>query len=141
MAGLRMSEAQFSKFMEETGERVVAEEAKPAGGSGGGEVEVRLTLWRDRRMRWGHIALIVWAVFTIMGGSWHSIPLIALWLIAIWDVHRTWTGIEELLAGLNAAGIISTETTETARSARAQDGRSLAENIRIALTGRDTKGP
>lgn len=99
-----MSQAQFKSFLEQTGQQVKAEPTSDE------HVPVRLTLWRRSGLRIGHWILLAWAIFAVLTGSWFSIPVLALFLIACWDIHHTNKGIEELLAGLNAAGLIDTPT-------------------------------
>lgn len=101
---IQMTPEQFRAFLDQSGQRVKAET------TGDEHVPVRLTLWRRSGLRIGHWLLLGWAILAVLAGQWFSIPVLALFLIAVWDIHHTSKGIEELLAGLNKAGVIDTPT-------------------------------
>lgn len=108
---IQMSTEQFKAYIEATGNKVQEQQEK-------GEVEVRLVIYRDSRMRWGHVLLLAWFAIAVLLGNWYSLPALICGLVALWDIRHTATGIEELLAGLNQAGLIDTDTKMTGRQMR-----------------------
>lgn len=85
------------------------------------EVAIRLVIWRSRQMRLAHYFLLAWAFLSILSGNLFSIPVALLFVISSWSYYHANKGIEELLVGLNAAGIIDTPTKETAFTKRARE--------------------
>lgn len=107
--GLSMSEKEFSKFLEATGNTVADQGAV----KGGQEIPIRLYLTQKSKLRWGHFILLGWAILSILGGYWFSLPVLLLFVIAVYDIHRYRVASEQLLTGLQAAGILQIETKET----------------------------
>jgi hypothetical protein len=107
---LKLTETQFAALVGETNQNLSLREETVKGGKNGKEVTVRLVLVERGNMRIGTWALCAWVVLAALSGSLATIPIALLWLVTVYNMNKARVTLDELLSGLQAAGVIESDT-------------------------------
>jgi hypothetical protein len=100
MASVRITQEQYKKML--AGSELVQQEGK--------EIPVRLELVQKTRLRWAHWALLAWAIAAgVSSGVWLSLPTWLLLVIGLVDIMRTRVYLQQLVEGLERAGVLQGE--------------------------------